>query len=244
MPGEPLRVDGGRGDDQLQVGPAGQQLLEVAEQEVDVQAPLVRLVDDDRVVGPEHPVPDDLVEQDAVGHQLDQGVRAGVVAEPDRVADGAADRGAGLLGDPFGQRPGGDPSGLGVADRAAHAAADLQADLRQLGRFPGAGLAGDDDHLVRRDRGGQVVDPLATPAAPAGSRSCGTAARRRAILASRRVRPAGRCRPARAPVCRRRRSAGCRAADSAGGARPSPSGPAGAPRGPLAQWGWSSRGQG
>ena len=47
-----------------------------------------------------------------------------------------------------------------MADHAAHAAADLQADLRQLGRFPGAGLAGDDDNLVRRDRGGQVVDPV------------------------------------------------------------------------------------
>ncbi len=48
--GEPFGVDGGRGDDELEVGPARQQLLEVAEQEVDVQAALVRLVDDDRVV--------------------------------------------------------------------------------------------------------------------------------------------------------------------------------------------------
>ena len=44
------RVDGGAGDDQLEVGPLRQQLPEVAEQEVDVEAPLVRLVDDDRVV--------------------------------------------------------------------------------------------------------------------------------------------------------------------------------------------------
>ena len=48
--GEALGVDGRRGDDQLEVGPARQQLLEVAEQEVDVEAALVRLVDDDRVV--------------------------------------------------------------------------------------------------------------------------------------------------------------------------------------------------
>jgi hypothetical protein len=46
-----LGVDGRRGDDDLQVGPARQQLLEIAEQKVDVQAALVRLVDDDRVVG-------------------------------------------------------------------------------------------------------------------------------------------------------------------------------------------------
>ena len=48
--GEPLGVDRRRGDDDLQVGPAGEQLLEVAEDEVDVQAALVRLVDDQRVV--------------------------------------------------------------------------------------------------------------------------------------------------------------------------------------------------
>ncbi len=184
MPGEPPRVDGGRRDDQLQVGPAGQQLLEIAEQEVDVQAPLVGLVDDDRVVGPEHPVPDDLVQQDPVGHQLDQRVRAGVIAEPDGVADGAAHRGAGLLGDPLGQRPGRDPPWLGVPDRAAHPAADLQADLRQLGGFPGAGLAGHDDHLVRARWPRRGRRPDRTPAVPAGTSACGTAASRRAILAS------------------------------------------------------------
>jgi hypothetical protein len=43
---EALRVDRGRGDDDLEVGPAGQQPLQVAEDEVDVQAALVRLVDD------------------------------------------------------------------------------------------------------------------------------------------------------------------------------------------------------
>ena len=74
VPGEPLRVDGRRGDDHLEVGAAGQQLLEVAEDEVDVEAALVRLVDDQRVVAAQHPVGLDLGQQDAVGHQLDQRV--------------------------------------------------------------------------------------------------------------------------------------------------------------------------
>ena len=52
--GEPLRVDRRRGDDDLQVRALGQQLLEVAEQEVDVEAALVGLVDDDRVVRRQH----------------------------------------------------------------------------------------------------------------------------------------------------------------------------------------------
>ena len=48
---EAVGVDRGRGDDDLQVGPPRQDLAQVAEQEVDVQAALVRLVDDQRVVG-------------------------------------------------------------------------------------------------------------------------------------------------------------------------------------------------
>ncbi len=49
VPGEPLGVDRRRGDDDLQVRPRGQQAAQVAEDEVDVEAALVRLVDDQRV---------------------------------------------------------------------------------------------------------------------------------------------------------------------------------------------------
>ena len=40
---------------------------------------------------------------------------------------------------------------------AAHAAAEFEADLRDLRRLAGSGLAGDDDDLVLGDRGGDVV---------------------------------------------------------------------------------------
>jgi hypothetical protein len=53
---EPGGVDRRRGDDDLEVGAPRQQLLEVAEQEVDVEAALVGLVDDDRVVAAQIPV--------------------------------------------------------------------------------------------------------------------------------------------------------------------------------------------
>jgi hypothetical protein len=69
-----VRIDGGRGHDDLQVRPARQDLAQVAQQEVDVQAALVRLVDDDGVVGLEQRVGLRLGQQDAVGHQLDGGV--------------------------------------------------------------------------------------------------------------------------------------------------------------------------
>ena len=78
----------------------------------------MRLVDDDRVVAAQQPVALDLGQQDAVGHQLDQGGVADPVGEPDRVADRLADLGAEFLGDPLGDRPGRDPARLGVPDHA------------------------------------------------------------------------------------------------------------------------------
>ena len=73
----------------LRSGRLGQQLGEVAQDEVDVEAALVRLVDDQRVVLAEHPVAGQLGQQDAVGHQLDQRVVADLVGEPHLPADRA-----------------------------------------------------------------------------------------------------------------------------------------------------------
>ena len=159
--GEALGVDRGRRDDHLEVGPAGEQLLEVAEDEIDVEAPLVGLVDDDRVVGREQAVALDLGQEDAVGHHLDQRVVTDPVGEADGVADHAADLAPELLCHPFGHRPGGQAAGLRVADHAPHAPADLEADLGQLRALPRAGLAGHDHHRVGGDGGGDVVPALA-----------------------------------------------------------------------------------
>ena len=86
----------------------------------------------------------------------------GAVGEADLVADDVAELGAELLGDPLGHRAGGDPARLGVADQLAavgraRPAAELEADLRQLGGLARAGLAGDDHDLVVADRRGDVV---------------------------------------------------------------------------------------
>jgi len=42
---EPLGIDGRRGDDELEIRPPREELLHIAEQEVDVEAAFVRLVD-------------------------------------------------------------------------------------------------------------------------------------------------------------------------------------------------------
>ncbi len=159
--GEAFGVDGGGGDDDLEVGAAREKLPEVAEDEVDVQAALVRLVDDQRVVAEQVAVAGDLVEEDPVGHQLDEGAVAGFVGEADLVADDLAEVGAELFGDPLGDGAGCDPPGLGVPDLAGDAAPDFEADLGELGGLPGSGLAGDDHDLVVAYRFGEVVFALA-----------------------------------------------------------------------------------
>ncbi len=152
MLGEALQVDGRRGDDDFQVRTARQQGLEVAEQEVDVQAAFVGFVDDDRVVALEVAVVLGLGQQDAVGHQLDQGVGVALVLEPHLITHQRAQRRGQFLGHPARHTARGDPPWLGVADQAMLAATDFQADLRQLRGFARAGFAGNDQHLVLEQR--------------------------------------------------------------------------------------------
>ena len=64
-------VDGGRRHDHFQVGTTGQDLAQVAQQEINVQAAFVRFIDDDCVVGFEQRVVLRLGQQNAVSHQFD-----------------------------------------------------------------------------------------------------------------------------------------------------------------------------
>ncbi|SKZ36290.1 Uncharacterised protein [Mycobacteroides abscessus subsp. abscessus] len=157
MPREPVGFDRGRGDDELEVGATGEQSVQVAEDEIDVEASFVRLVDDQRVVGAQHRIGGDLAEQDAVGHHLHERVGAGAVGEPHRIPHGVADLGVGLVGDTSRHGTGGDTPRLGVTDGAAHASAELQADLGQLRGLARPGFARDHDDLVSGDRGGDLV---------------------------------------------------------------------------------------
>ncbi len=84
---EAFGVDGGGHDDDFEVGSTREELLEVAEKEIDVEGAFVGFVDDDGVVLIEITVALGLSEKDAVGHELDIALGAGVIAEADFVAD-------------------------------------------------------------------------------------------------------------------------------------------------------------
>ena len=163
MPREFLRVDGGRSDDDFQVFSFFDQLLQIAEQKIDVQASFVRFIEDDGVVGAQQRVALRLGEQDAVGHQLKDGVRPHPVVEAYLVADQAAELGLQFLGDARRYRACGDAPRLGVADdparaagAAARAPAHFQQDLRDLRGLARTGLAANDDDRMRGDRAGDL----------------------------------------------------------------------------------------
>ena len=152
------RVDRRRRDHELEVAAAGEQRGQVAEQEIDVEAALVRLVDDDRVVLAEFRIALDLREQDAVGDHAQPGLRRALVGEPHLIADLVAQAHAHFAGDAFGDRACGDAPRLRVHDLlAVRAAAELQQDLRQLRGLARAGLTGHDHDLAGTDGPRDVV---------------------------------------------------------------------------------------
>ncbi len=103
--------------------------MQIAEQEVDVQAALVGLVDNDDVVGQQVRVMSEFGKQDAIGHDLDRCLVVGLVVEANRVTNGAADLLVEFLGDAGGDRTGSDATGLGVANHATFAQASVETDL-------------------------------------------------------------------------------------------------------------------
>ena len=155
--GEFLRVDGCRGDDDFEVGAARSETVQVAEEEVDVEAALVRLIDDDDFVLREVRVGKGFGEQHAVGHQFDDGGVAGFFVKTHLVANGITERRIELLGDARGDAARGDAARLGVGDGTACAKAEGETKLRQLCRLPRTGFAADDDDLMLADEAEDVV---------------------------------------------------------------------------------------
>ena len=142
------RVNRGRGDDHLEVGPLGQQLFEIAEDEVDVQAAFVRLVDNQRVIPPQHPITLDLGQQDAVRHHLDPRPLAHLIRESDGVTNVVADLRSEFISNALADRAGSHAAGLGVPDQAGNATPRFQAQLRDLSALARTSLASNNHNLM------------------------------------------------------------------------------------------------
>ena len=119
----------------------------------------MRFVDNNRVVGLEEWVVLNLVEQDAVGHDLDRGVVSRLVGEADFGADFVAVGHAELFGDTLRDREGGDAARLGATDQAVLAIAGIDEELGDLSGFARAGLTRDHDDLVVLDGTNDLLPP-------------------------------------------------------------------------------------
>ena len=159
MLGKAVRVDGGRGDDDLQVGALGQDFLQITQQEINVQTSLMGLIDDDRVIGIQQGVALGLGQQNTIGHEFDRGLGTELVVEPDLVAHHIAQGGVQFLGNALGHRGRSNSSGLCVADptwlaalgRIHSTAPKRQGHLGQLRGLARARFTRDNHHLVLLD---------------------------------------------------------------------------------------------
>jgi hypothetical protein len=110
-----------------------------------------RFVDDERVVRAQLAIAADVVELDAVGHDLDARGRRRLIREAHGQPDGLADARAELGREPARDGLRRNAARLRVTDHARDAAAGLETELRQLGRLAAARVAADDDDAVRSE---------------------------------------------------------------------------------------------
>src|SRR5690606_18248651 len=143
---ESLRVDRRRRDDDAQIGPLGQDPRQYAEQKIDVETALMRLVDDDRVVAAQAAIVLQLPQQNAVRHQLDARVGTDALVEAHLVADGSTHMRSELLRQALRNRARSDSTRLRVPDESERTAPRLQADFRKLRRLARARCTADDRH--------------------------------------------------------------------------------------------------
>ena len=129
MARETFRVDGCGGNDNFQVRAARQELFQIAQQKINVQAALVRLINNDGVILHQQAILLDFRQQDTVGHQLNHGVFADVVAEADFITDTATRLALQLFGNTVSDGARRQSTRLGVANQAFQAAPQLHADF-------------------------------------------------------------------------------------------------------------------
>ena len=119
----------------------------------------MRFVEDQRVVLREPGIALRFGEQNAVGHQLDVRIFRRAVGKTNLVADVRTELAVQFLGNSRGGRACGDAARLGVADESGRSASEFEADLGNLRRLAGTGLAADDHHLIFFDQRGDLGAP-------------------------------------------------------------------------------------
>ena len=155
--GESHRIDGGRGNDHLQVRALSQKVLQVPQQEIDVQRALMGFIDDDGFVFGKGRIPLHLGQKHAIGHQLNDRVRPRSIIEADLTAHFATPGHIEFLSDSLGDGQCRHPPGLRTTDHRPSAQARFQAHFWNLSRFARPRLTSNNHHWVRSNRGHDVL---------------------------------------------------------------------------------------
>ena len=151
MSGKTLRVNRRRGDDDFEIPAPCNQLLEITKQKIDVEAALVRLVDNQGVILAEPGVALDLGKQDAVCHEFNARLWTDPVLETHLVTNKRARLGSKLGADTRHQATGSNAAWLGVTDASMETKTKRETDFRQLRRLAGSRLPAQDHDLTGRD---------------------------------------------------------------------------------------------
>ena len=160
MLGETRRVDRGRCDYDFEFRALRQQLLQVAEQKIDIDATLVGLVDNQRVVVGQKAVTVNFRQQNAVGHHFNQSIFLHPIGEANLITDQLANFRVQFLRDARRDAARRDTARLSAANGAVNAAFELKTNFRQLRGFPRAGLATDNYYRVRSDGCLDLLAPI------------------------------------------------------------------------------------
>ena len=150
-------INRGRRDNHLQITSLRNQTMQVPEQKVDIQGPLVRFIDNNRIVIVEKRPTLRFRQQNSVRHQLDMRLLGRGIGKTDFKADFTTDLNGKFFGDARGDRTSGDPAGLCVSDGSGHTPSQFEADFGKLRRLPRTGLATDHDDLMVPNRGSNLV---------------------------------------------------------------------------------------
>ena len=145
--GEASGIKRRRRDDDSQVAAFFQNALQDAEEEIDVEGPLVGFVDYYRAVSAQERIAPRFGEKHAVRHEFDFSLGRDLLLVAVAVSDDAADGRAEFGRDASGDGNGGDAARLGAGDDAAAFAATCgYGEFRELGGLSGSGVAADDQN--------------------------------------------------------------------------------------------------
>ena len=143
---ELLLLEGGGHDNDAEVGALGDEVLDGTNEDIRVDGALVGLIEyNDRVLR-EEGVGHSLTEEHTVGHVLNARLLAADILETNSVTDLVSEGNVHLLGDTLRHGHGGNTTGLRAGDGAL--GAELEEELRHLGRLTGTRLSDEEEGLV------------------------------------------------------------------------------------------------